>query len=94
MYRDVEFQGCGVPSAFADPGAFESSDDTDVAAEEDRLTDLPKLPLQMRTSGLRVSTISMPMPFSPYQEDTSSAFMLHWHRRRGHWQSCKQSPCT
>lgn len=54
VYREVEFQGCGVPSAFADPGAFESSDDADVAAEDDRLTDLPKLPLQMRTSGLRV----------------------------------------
>ena len=53
-YREVEFQGCGVPSAFADPGAFEGPDEADGAVEEDRLTDLPKLPLQMRSSGLRV----------------------------------------
>lgn len=51
--RDVEFQGCGVPSAFADPGAYETGN-ADEAADEDRLTDLPKLPLQMRSSGLRV----------------------------------------
>ena len=58
VYREMEFQGCGVPSAFADPGAFDS-DDAEVAAEEDRLTDLPKLPLQMRGSGLRVRTSSV-----------------------------------
>ena len=57
VFREVEFQGCGVPSAFADPGAFEGSDDADVAAEEDRLTDLPKL--QMRSSGLRVRSRSV-----------------------------------
>ena len=54
--RDVEFQGCGVPSAFADPGAYETGN-ADQAADEDRLTDLPKLPLQMRSSGLRVRSL-------------------------------------
>lgn len=60
-HQEVEFQGCGVPSAFADPGAYGDSDEADVPAEEDRLTDLPKLPLplQMRGSGLRVSSLCM-----------------------------------
>ena len=58
-HPEVEFQGCGVPSAFADPGAYGDSDEADVPAEEDRLTDLPKLPLQMRGSGLRVSSLCM-----------------------------------
>ena len=51
-YEEVEFH-CGVPSAFADPGAFECADDADAAPDGDRLTDLPKLPLQPRAS-LRV----------------------------------------
>lgn len=58
-HPEVEFQGCGVPSAFADPGAYGDSDGADVPVEEDRLTDLPKLPLQMRGSGLRVSSLCM-----------------------------------
>ena len=58
-HPEVEFQGCGVPSAFADPGAYGDSDGGDMPAEEDRLTDLPKLPLQMRGSGLRVSSLCM-----------------------------------
>ncbi|CAL5220929.1 g3027 [Coccomyxa viridis] len=69
VYREVEFQGCGVPSAFADPGAFESSDDADVAAEDDRLTDLPKLPLQMRTSGLRMVRFSQSFDEDDSPED-------------------------
>ena len=55
-YEVTEFQGCGVPSAFADPGAYEDASET---ADGDRLTDLPKLPLQMRTSGLRVCFLHM-----------------------------------
>lgn len=73
VYREMEFQGCGVPSAFADPGAFDSSDDADVAAEEDRLTDLPKLPLQMRGSGLRVRIGSGPQSKKWYFEPCCSS---------------------
>ena len=58
-YEEVEFQGCGVPSAFADPGAFEGADEADVAPDRDRLTDLPKLPLQPRAS-LRVRVMQTP----------------------------------
>lgn len=57
--EEVEFQGCGVPSAFADPAGFGGDaavDDDGCGGDgpEDRLGDLPRRTLTLRPSGMRV----------------------------------------
>ena len=55
----MEFQGCGVPSAFADPSSYGAAADEDedgvTAIEDDSLSELPRRTLTIRASGLRVS---------------------------------------
>ena len=73
-YREVEFQGSGVPSAIADPGAFEGSDE------------LPKLPLQMRSSGLRVRSLSV-RKLNIYWSCTALPCICSCHRGQMVWSS-------
>lgn len=56
--EEVEFQGCGVPSAFADPASFvaaASDGEGDGDAHGDSLGALPRRTLTLRPSGMRVS---------------------------------------